>query len=285
MLTSKRSLAAASLFAGLAFSANPAFAQANETPVAETIIVEDAADDHVTFSIDRATADVDADQVSYADGESAFELTANVALVSEYRFRGVDLSGGDYAIQGGIDLAHSSGLYAGAWGSSLDEDTVGFGSAELDLYGGFGGNLTDAVSFDIGAIAYLYPNAGPGEFDYYELYGSLGFNLGPAEATLGVAYAPDQASLGDTDNFYVYTDLGAGIPGTPFTVTGHLGYTDGFLTFTDDGKAFDWSVGVEASVAGPVSVGVSYTEAEGDFLPGDYDFTDGAAVFSVSASF
>src|SRR3546814_7072493 len=108
-----------------------------------------------------------------------------------------------------------------------DEATVVFGSAELDLYGGFGGNLTDAVSFDIGAIAYLYPDAGPGEFDYYELYGSLGFNLGPAEATLGVAYAPDQASLGDTDNFYVYTDLGAGIPGTPFTVTGHVGYTDG----------------------------------------------------------
>lgn len=284
MLTSKRSLAAASLFAGLAFSANPAFAQANETPVAETVIVEDAADDQVTFSLDRATADVDADRVSYADGESAFELTANVALVSEYRFRGVDLSGGDFAVQGGIDLAHSSGLYAGAWGSSLDEDTVGFGSSELDLYAGFGGNLSEAVSFDLGAIAYLYPDAGPGEFDYYELYGSLGFNLGPAEATLGVAYAPDQASLGDTDNFYVYADLGAGIPGTPFTVTGHLGYTDGFLTYTDDGKAFDWSVGVEASVAGPVSVGVSYTEAEGDFLPGDYDFTDGAVVFSVSAS-
>ena len=284
MLTSKRSLLAANLFAGLALCSAPAFAQTNDTATAETLLVEDAAGNPVAFELERATAVVDADQVSYADAESAFELSGNVALVSEYRFRGVDLSGGEFAVQGGIDLAHSSGLYAGAWGSSLDEDTVGFGSSELDLYGGVGGNLSDAVSFDLGAIVYLYPDAGPGDFDYYEFYGSLGFNLGPAEATFGVAYAPDQASLGSTDNFYVYADLGAGIPGTPFTVTGHLGYTDGFLTFTDDGKAFDWSIGVEASVAGPVSVGVSYTEAEGDFLPGDYDFTDGAVVFSVSAS-
>jgi len=252
MLTSNRGLFAATLTVALALCATPAFAQESEGPPAEA--------------------------------ESDFVLSGNVALVSEYRFRGVDLSGGEYAIQGGIDLAHSSGIYLGAWGSSLDEDTVGFGSSELDVYGGFGGNLSEAVSFDIGAIAYLYPDAGPGEFDYYELYGSLGFNLGPAEATLGVAYAPDQASLGDTDNFYVYADLGAGIPGTPLTVTSHVGYTDGFLTYTDNGKAFDWSIGVEASVAGPVSVGVSYTEAEGDFLPGDYDFTDGAVVFSVSAS-
>src|SRR3546814_4134384 len=131
MRTSKRSLLAANLFAGLALSAAPAFAQTNETPAAETLLVEDSAGDTVAFELERATAETDADQVSYADGESAFELTGNVALVSEYRFRGVDLSGGDFAVQGGIDLAHSSGIDAGAWGYSLDEDTVGFGSAEI----------------------------------------------------------------------------------------------------------------------------------------------------------
>ena len=45
-----------------------------------------------------------------------------------------------------------------------------------------------------------------------------------------------QNSLGGTDNFYIYSDLGIGVPGTPISVTGHVGYTDGFLTFTLDGN-------------------------------------------------
>ncbi|XUU61965.1 TorF family putative porin [Erythrobacter sp. HA6-11] len=281
MLTSIRGLTAAT-FAGAFALSTPALA--NEAEAADSDVATVLSGEVTQADYDRAMAEVDEDKASYQDGGSGFEFSGNVALVSEYRFRGVDLSGGDIAVQGGVDLAHSSGFYLGTWGSSLDEDTVGYGHTELDVYGGFGGSFSDAVSFDIGVIAYLYPNAGPGDFDYIEFYGSLGFNLGPAEATVGVAYAPDQDSLGSTDNLYLYTDLGIGIPNTPLTLTGHLGYTDGFLTFTDNSKAFDWSIGVEAAVAGPVSVGVAYVGAEGDFLPGDYNFTDDAIVLTLSAS-
>ncbi len=281
MLTSIRGLTAATLAGAFALS-TPALASEADSKDSDVVTVLSGEVSQSDY--DRAMAKIDEDKASRQDGGSGFEFSGNVALVSEYRFRGVDLSGGDIAVQGGVDLAHSSGFYIGTWGSSLDEDTVGYGHTELDVYGGFGGSLSDAVSFDIGVIAYLYPNAGPGDFDYIEFYGSLGFNLGPAEATVGVAYAPDQDSLGSTDNLYLYTDLGVGIPNTPLTVTGHLGYTDGFLTFTDNSKAWDWSIGVEAAVAGPVSVGVAYVGAEGDFLPGDYDFTDDAIVITLSAS-
>lgn len=248
MLTSIRGLTAVSLLA-LSVTATPALAQDETDPPGE------------------------------------FELSGNAAIVSEYRFRGVDLSGGDIAVQGGVDIAHASGFYIGTWGSSLDEDTVGFGHTELDVYGGWSGDLIDGLSADIGVIAYLYPNAGPGDFDYIEFYGSLSTTLGPAEATLGVAYAPDQDSLGSTDNFYIYTDVGVGIPDTPITVTGHLGYTDGFLTFTNNSKAFDWSIGAEAAIGGPVSVGIAYVGAEGDIPAGAYDFVDDAIVATLSASF
>ncbi len=217
--------------------------------------------------------------------ESSISVSANVAIASEYRFRGVDLSGGDLAIQGGFDVAHDSGFYVGTWASSLDEDTVGFGSTEIDIYGGWSGDLTEGLALDVGVIQYIYPNAGPGDFDYTEFYGSLGFTFGPAEATVGAAYAPEQDGLGGTDNFYVYSDLGVGIPGTPLTVTGHLGYTDGFLTFTDDSKAFDWSIGAEAPIYGPVTLGVSYVGAEGDIPVGGYDFVDDAFLVTLSASF
>ncbi|MBV1917924.1 MAG: TorF family putative porin [Sphingomonadaceae bacterium] len=217
--------------------------------------------------------------------ESEITISGNAAVVTEYRFRGVDLSGGDIAIQGGVDLGHASGFYVGTWGSSIDEDTVGFGHTELDIYGGWSGDVASGISADVGVIYYSYPNAGAGDFDYIEVYGSLGFGLGPVEATVGVAYAPDQDSLGSTDNIYVYTDVGFGVPGTPLSISAHMGYTDGFLTFTDNSKAVDWSVGADFAVNDNLSVNVSYINAEGDIAPGAYDYTDGAVVGTLSVSF
>ncbi|MEN7538733.1 TorF family putative porin [Aurantiacibacter flavus] len=223
------------------------------------------------------------------------ELSGNAAVVSEYRFRGVDLSGGDIAIQGGVDAA-IGGFYVGTWGSSLDEDTVGFGHTELDIYAGYAGSA-GVVSYDIGVLAYLYPNAGPGDTDYIEPYASVGVTAGPADVTLGIAYAPEQDSLNGEDNFYIYTDVGVGIPNTPVSLSGHLGYTDGYLTFTTDQKAWDWSIGADVALGSVASVGVAYVGAEGnpstvddmgtvttadDFI---YDFVDDAVVVTLSASF
>ena len=244
MLTSVRSLMAATILAGSVMVAAPAAAQ-----------------------------------------DIGVEVSANAAVVSEYRFRGVDLSGGDIAIQGGIDLGLPAGFYVGTWGSSIDETTVGYGHTELDLYGGWSTDISDTVAFDVGVIYYMYPNAGPGAFDYVEFYTSVGATVGPAEVTVGAAYAPDQGSLGSTDNFYIYTDLGLGIPGSPVSVAGHVGYTDGFLTFTNNSKAFDWSIGLDVALGDTVSVGVAYVGAEGDIAPGAYDFVDDAVVVTLGASF
>jgi len=300
MLTSIRGLSAATLSAGLLVTAAPAFASditeapvADETISADVIAASAALDNKpaessevvLTTSTERAVDAVALEETSSIGGETGFSFSANVALTSEYRFRGVDLSGGELAIQGGFDLSHSSGFYVGTWASSLDEDTVGYGSTELDLYGGWSGDLTDGLSADVGVIAYTYPDAGAGDFDYIEFYGSLGFSLGPVSATTGVAYAPDQDSLGSTDNLYIYTDVGIGIDGTPLTLNGHVGYTDGFLTFTNDSKAFDWSISADVALGGNLSANIAYVGAEGDIAPGSYDFVDDAVVATISASF
>lgn len=283
MLTSIRGLSAATIVTGLALSATPALAETsaseNEFNLSSVQLPDDAT--ITVVDLEPAKEEVEADSVNYA-GDAGFSVSGNVALVSEYRFRGVDLSGGEIAIQGGVDLSTDAGFYLGTWASSLDEDTVGYGSTEVDVYGGWSGDLAEGVAFDVGVIAYMYPDAGAGDFDYIEFYSSVGFAFGPAETTIGVAYAPDQDSLGDTDNFYLYGDIGVGVPGTPLTLTGHLGYTDGFLTFTNDSKAFDWSIGAEAAVYGPVSLGVAYIGVEG--APGTGVFTDDAIVFTLSAS-
>lgn len=216
--------------------------------------------------------------------DSDISIAGNATVASEYRFRGVDLSGGDIAIQGGVTVSHSSGFYVGTWGSSLDEDTVGYGHTELDLYGGWAGDLTDGVSLDVSVLYYSYPNAPAGDFDYVEFIGKTGFDLGPAGLTLGVAYSPEQDSLGGQDNLYLFSDAALGVPNTPITLNAHLGYTDGFLTYTADGNAFDWSLGASLALNDTLSVGASYVGVDGQGTPA-YDFADDTFLVTLTASF
>ncbi|WP_374409020.1 TorF family putative porin [Pelagerythrobacter sp.] len=223
------------------------------------------------------------------DPPSAIEVSGNVAIVSDYRFRGVSLSGGDPAIQGGIDIAHESGFYVGTWGSSIDDGgTDLLGDMEFDIYGGWSGEVSDGVTVDVGLLYYIYPTEDLGaNTDYFEPYASIGFTLGPAEATVGAAYAFDQSALGDDDNLYIYTDLGVGIPNTPISLSAHLGYTDGvlappLLAGTGDDSGLDWSIGASATVLGGLEVGVSYVGVEG---PSIDSFTDDAVVATLGMSF
>lgn len=251
MLTSFRGLCAVSLASAGLFLATPALAQDEE-----------------------------------AAESGPITMSANVAITTDYRFRGVSLSGGDPAIQGGFDVAHESGFYVGTWASSI-QGGDDYGEMEFDLYAGWSGQLSDAVGIDLGAVYYIYPAENIGsDVDYYELLGSLAFNLGPAEATVGVGYSPEQSSLGDADNLYVYTDLGVGIPNTPLTLTGHIGYTDGalappLLAGDADDTGMDWSIGATAA-AGNFEFGVAYMGVEGTSIDG---FTDDTIVATLTASF
>lgn len=250
MLTSVRSLLAATVIAGAAFAATPVMAQ--------------------------------------EQSDSDITVSGNVAIVTDYRFRGVSLSAGDPAIQGGIDIAHSSGFYIGTWGSSI-EGGNSYGEMELDIYGGWSGTVTPGLDVDVGLLYYAYPSKtnGFGPVDYFEPYASISTQFGPVGATVGVAYAWDQDSLGSEDNLYIYTDLEAGIPSTPITLSAHLGYTDGalapdYLAGGTDKNGIDWSVGASVTVLGGLSLGVAYMDTEGASVN---DFTDSAVVGTLGYSF
>ena len=89
-------------------------------------------------------------------------ITANVGMVSDYVFRGISQSQHQPAVQGGVDYAHVSGLYVGAWGSMIewadrkDLQVHKDNQVELDLYGGFKNAVGD-FGYDLGAIRYFYP--------------------------------------------------------------------------------------------------------------------------------
>jgi len=207
-----------------------------------------------------------------------FSVSGNAALVTDYRFRGVSFSDEDIAIQGGIDLEHDSGFYVGTWASSIEDSPV-FGHTELDIYAGWAGEISSGLTLDVGILAYIYPNGNVGDADYVEPYASLSYLIGPAEVTTGVAWAPSQTALGNDDNLYLYTDASVGIPGTPFTVSGHLGYTNGSLSIDNDDDYVDWSLGIEA-VFGALSIGVAYVDTAVN-----NPLTDGIVVGTLGVTF
>ena len=92
--------------------------------------------------------------------DSPHSLSGNVSMTSDYLFRGISQTGGDGAIQGGLDYTHASGIYLGTWGSNVGwiEDYQGYasGNVEFDLYGGYRGGIGDTgLSYDLGIISYF----------------------------------------------------------------------------------------------------------------------------------
>ena len=97
-------------------------------------------------------------------------LTGNVALTTNYKFRGQDqdmIGKNGYAktsyvkpaIQGGFDYAFgASGFYIGNWNSSVN--WLPGNSIEMDFYGGYkfkGG----PIDWDVGVLTYVYPGQQP----------------------------------------------------------------------------------------------------------------------------
>ncbi len=220
------------------------------------------------------------------DPPGDFTVHGNIAAVTDYRYRGLSRSSGDFAVQGGIDLSHISGFYVGAWSSSLDLDNARpiraavHGNQQLDLYAGWTGAVGNGLTADVGLLYYAFPDGGVGKADFFEPYAALSTTLGPVTGKLGVKYAWRQGALnfngGDKDdNLYVNLDLSAGVPTTPVTLTGHLGYTEGALSpkyatgqTLDYAGGLDWALGASYAITRNISVGGQYVGVEGRSIDG-----------------
>ncbi len=209
-------------------------------------------------------------------------ISGSATVASDYRFRGVSQSDKNVAVQGGITIAHDSGLYIGTWGSNLAGwGTFGGANLELDLIAGYKKTF-DTATVDAGVTWYTYPG-GADETDVVEFYGKLSGTAGPATLTAGVFYAPKQTSLSRAfasatplvagsgkrdDNFYLSGDAAAGVPNTPVTLKAHIGYSDGNpglgpngTSLAPTGKYWDWSLGADFTYKN-LTLGVAYVDTD-----------------------
>ena len=111
------------------------------------------------------------------------QLTGNVSLTTNYKFRGQDQDVSKTkavkpALQGGFDYAFGeSGFYLGNWNSSVD--WLAGNSLESDFYGGYKFKAGGA-DLDVGLLTYLYPGNSNSNGNTTEVYGAA--TLGPVTA-------------------------------------------------------------------------------------------------------
>jgi uncharacterized protein (TIGR02001 family) len=118
-----------------------------------------------------------------APAAPASPITYNVGAVSDYIFRGLTQTTHAPAIQGGVDYAHASGFYLGAWASNIkwikDSGALASGDAplELDTYFGIRNAIVGDLGYDVGYVRFNYavtgspvPAAGFNSADTAEVY-------------------------------------------------------------------------------------------------------------------
>jgi uncharacterized protein (TIGR02001 family) len=144
-----------------------------------------------------------------------FDVSGNVALTSDYMWRGTTQTNEEAAIQGGIDIGHESGVYVGTWASNVNflegnavnaEDRA---NIEIDLYMGYKGSMDD-FSYGARAAYFFYPGTTKAqdlEFEEYQL--STGYSLGDTSLNLVYDFAPD---LGGADSHHVNLKVGHTLP-------------------------------------------------------------------------
>ncbi|UVL63973.1 TorF family putative porin [Pseudomonas sp. B21-032] len=138
----------------------------------------------------------------------SFSLDMSLAATSDYRSRGISQSLGDPALQAGATLMHSSGLYLGAWTSTVDYGFDYKTRQEIEYYAGWYWQASDAISLDIGYLKYSYPKEG--QFNMSEVYAILDlYGL-----KLGAYYSNDAPNAfgKDQDTLYSYVAYSFALP-------------------------------------------------------------------------
>lgn len=234
-------------------------------------------------------------QTAAAAATPPYTLTGNLALVSDYRFRGLSQTFKLPAVQGGADFAHSSGIYLGTWASNVSGNQYPNGnSMEWDFYGGYKGSLPADFGYDVGLLYYWYPGAkfnnvtdtGTTKPNNLEIYAGVSWKwlslkyshtltdfFGVKTATFanscgidsnGTAYttanAPDGCFSADPGGSKGsgYWDLSATYPVTDkFSLLGHVGHQ----SVKNYGKLnyTDWKLGVTYDLNGWI-LGAAYVD-------------------------
>jgi uncharacterized protein (TIGR02001 family) len=207
---------------------------------------------------------------------SAGDIEANVALSTDYVFRGFSQTNEDPAISGGFDYSFDNGFSVGTWASNVNFGEGTNTSTELDFYAGYGFEVSEGVTVDLSYIYFAYPGETDG-FNYSEFVASVSFSA----LSLGLVYSPDY--FGSDDSAIILNaDYSVGLAEN-LGLDLHIGYSDVDADdFFDAGESsyIDYSAALTTSAAG-VDFALTYYGTDLD----DIDAADDRIVLSVGKAF
>ena len=205
---------------------------------------------------------------------SDFTYTFNLGLYSAYQFRGVETADGP-AVQGGFDIGHSSGFYAGTWWSNINPNFFGENvtpdargnNLETDWYAGWAKSFENGFGVNFLANYYIYPEghkyaATGSRYDTLELSAALSYKwlTYTYYYTPTDYYATKSSSNGDTEGAQ-YHEVKAvyPLPFGGFNLKAKVGYTDtddlgigcGGATVICDASQGDFAIGMNKDFALP----------------------------------
>jgi uncharacterized protein (TIGR02001 family) len=209
----------------------------------------------------------------------------NVALSSQYIYRGLSQSNYRPALSAGIDYTHASGFYAGAWASSitwLRDFGISSGRVEIDTFLGYKQAFGD-VTLDVGYLRYNYPGSVSAGFtrpDTDEIYIAGTFKEYTLKYSHGVSNVFGTADSKNTG----YIDLTAAwtLMDT-VTLTAHLGHQKFRGPNSKDATYTDWKLEVGKDFGSGISAALGYTGTNADkvfYKPPTKSFTGKDTVYA-----
>lgn len=174
----------------------------------------------------------------------AIDLSAEVGLVSDYRYRGYSPSDGNPAVQGSLTLEHDSGAYGSIWSSTIEES--GFDAdVEIDLTGGYWLEISQGFGLDLSATYYVYPSESG--TNYLEATAVVERSAGTTTLKAGFSHVPRQAATRDENgrkrsNSYLFAGTSYKLPEFPLTLSAEVGHESGFFDEVDGSGKWDWTI-------------------------------------------
>lgn len=176
--------------------------------------------------------------------DAVFTLEGDATVKTDYDFRGISRSDKDFALQGGVDLVHNSGLYLGVFASTID-DAVGH-DVELETHVGYG---MSSGAYDLDFRLNWDSFHGNGDSSaYLELQGSVSRDYGLVYLTGGLSFTPENREFGGGRSIYFFSEADMPLPLPklpPTSLAVHMGYED----FENSFSKWDWSAAIFTEVA------------------------------------
>ncbi len=246
-------------------------------------------DDRFVLSLSKSL-----DDVTKSTSGSDLPITANVAVATDYMFRGLSQTDNKGAVQGGFDYAHDSGIYVGVWASNVDFDgETSSGRAwsenlEIDTYAGFANEIGDTgFGYDVGYLRYNYNDDKKSKYGTNEWYVSGSYSFFSA----GFKYSSDWYGSSESSK-YVHAGVDFDLPyEVALNATVGKSFGDAYKTnnLVKDAEYVDYSVGISKEVVG-LDVGLSYignnlSNSECNALGYETNQCDDRFVLSISKGF